>query len=145
MNHSIKNSRRQMIWYVLFSVLSVGLPMASDLFCHWIKYVVHFGFLYPYGMLRLYLILWMPVLAAVLLFVKLMLQQKVSRKWSLMVNLILAVLMACMFYFIYPGRKLTSILGTFQVTSFIFVLQLCALIYDLFFRKKRIQEKKTQV
>lgn len=145
MNYSIKNNRRQTIWYIFFSVLSVGLTMANDLFRHWIKYIAHLQFTSPYMELWVYLMIWMPVLVAVLLFVKLMLQQKVSRKWSLIVNLILTIFMVCVICFMYPSGKLTLILSTFQVTSFIFIVQLCALVYDLFFRKKRVQEKKTQI
>ena len=136
---ALMNEKKRAIWYVFFSVFSVGLPMASDLFCRWIKYTAHLGSISPYMELRIDLNLWMPVLAAILLFVKLMLQRNVSRKVSLTVNLILAAFMVCMFYFVYNGGKLMLVQGIFPVTSFIFILQICALGYDLFFRKQKEQ------
>ena len=133
------NEKGKTIWYILTSVLSIGFLVAKDLFCHWIKYIAHLQFTSPYMELWLYLMIWIPVLVAVLLFVKLLLQKNVSRKVSLIVNLILTVFMVCMICFLYPGGKLMLILETYRVTSFVFVLQICALGYDLFFRKEKVR------
>ena len=81
-----------------------------------------------------------PIVVSILLFVKIFTQKSVPLQFSKIVNTValiffVAGIMVC-HYFLYMPYTLMQLLEYFPATVLVFCIQLCCLIYDLFFRRE---------
>lgn len=119
-----------MVFYVIVSIVVVALTILLDMLQ--IAYRKHTSWAIVMNVLYLSITIVVPVLS----YVKIVLQRKVSIKFSRIFNTIITILFIFAINIIYHPLSFAWFMSTFTLTTVIFYLQLCSVIYDIIFRKK---------
>lgn len=126
----MKNNKNYlMIIYAIVHILAIALTVIMDIILR-----AYRQFAFP-AMLTYHLYMSVPILISILSFIKIMMQSKISAWFSGLSNIIIIVLFVIVIKFVYRPLGMVSFISTYNLTAFVFYLQLCSLAYDIFFRK----------
>jgi len=118
-----------MISYAVVNIVAIVLTITMDMVLEAYK-----QFSFP-PMLAYALYIAIPIVVSILFFYKIMMQNKIPVWFSRLVNIIVIVLFVVAVYVFYHPLGFASFISTYILAAFIFSLQLCSFVYDIFFRK----------
>lgn len=123
--------RQSTIWYyvivsIAVVILTILLDMRKITYRKYASWTILMNTFY----------LFITVAVSILLYIKILLQSKVSIKFSRIFNSTITILFILAINIIYRPLGFAWFMSTFTLTTVIFCLQLCAVIYDIIFRKK---------
>lgn len=124
-----KNSKHIMIFYAVINIVAIVLTIAMDMILKSYKQLT-----FP-PMLACVLYIVVPIAVSILLFVKIMMQGKISVWFSRLVNIAVIILFVAAVNVFYQPLGLLSFITTYILATFVFYIQLCSFVYDVFFRK----------
>lgn len=124
-----KKTNHLMVLYGIINIVVIILPIAFAVIQ---KAYKQFSFpVMPFY----YLYMATPIVISILIFIKIMLQNKMPVWFSRLVNIICIVLFIIVVRIFYHAPGFLYFVSTYNLAAFIFYLQLCSFIYDIFFRK----------
>ena len=124
-----KNNNYIMISYAAVNIVAIVLTITMDMVLKAYK-----QFAFP-PMLAYALYIAIPIVVSILFFFKIIIQNKIPVWFSRLVNIIVLVLFVVAVNVFYHPSGLVSFISTYILAAFIFSLQLCSFVYDVFFRK----------
>jgi len=124
-----KNNNYIMISYAAVNIVAIVLTIAMDM-----VHKAYKQFAFP-PMLAYALYIAIPIVVSILFFFKIIIQNKIPVWFSRLVNIIVLVLFVVAVNVFYHPLGLVSFISTYNLAAFIFSLQLCSFVYDVFFRK----------
>lgn len=130
----MRNVKNDMVIYAVVSLAAVAFIIAMD-----VTYNAYKQF-YSFPKLAIMLYIITPIVVAILSYIKIMMQKRIPIRFSRIINSIAVVLLAIGVIAFYHPLSLFTLITRNLMTTFFFWLQLCALAYDLFFRREQEQE-----
>lgn len=141
----MKTLKSEMALYAVISFVAVAFVIAMDVTFYAYK---NFHF-FPKLAITLYVVT--PIFVAILSYIKILMQKRMPLRFSRITNIAVVLLLLIGMIVLYPLFLNLILFGTMAfippmgllalvtrniMTTFFFCLQVCALVYDFFFRKK---------